>query len=148
MKRPAIVFAVFCFPLVASGQSTLFRSSECWSTSITESVFCRLNATPGPEVDVFASPEIDDERFQPAFPERSRRVTRGIALSDQQIRQILVRQSIVAFAGSCACPYFSNADGSLCGGDSAWSQREAGAPLCYDAEVDTFMIRNYRQTHP
>jgi hypothetical protein len=55
--------------------------------------------------------------------------------SDAQIKQRLIRQSIAAYPGSCACPYSTARNGSRCGGRSAWSRGGGYAPLCYPADV-------------
>lgn len=65
-------------------------------------------------------------------------------LTDQQIRQILIRQSIANYSGSCACPYNTASNGSRCGGRSAYSRPGGASPLCYDADVTPQMVANYR----
>lgn len=66
------------------------------------------------------------------------------SLTDQQIRQILIQQSIAAYSGSCACPYNRASNGSRCGGRSAYSRPGGESPLCYDRDVSQEMISRYR----
>ncbi len=64
--------------------------------------------------------------------------------TDDEIRQLLIEQSIKAYSGSCACPYSRASDGSLCGSRSAWSRPGGAEPLCYEADVTDEMVTNYR----
>ena len=43
-------------------------------------------------------------------------------LTDSQIKQILIRQSIASHSGSCPCPYSVDRAGRRCGGRSAYSR--------------------------
>lgn len=65
-------------------------------------------------------------------------------LSDADIRRILIRESISTYYGSCPCPYNADRAGRSCGRRSAYSRRGGAAPLCYDADVSSAMIRAYR----
>lgn len=70
-------------------------------------------------------------------------------LSDAQIKQELIRQSIASYSGSCPCPYSTARNGSRCGGRSAYSRPGGAAPLCYardvsQAQVDAYRRRNTR----
>jgi hypothetical protein len=56
-------------------------------------------------------------------------------LSDNQIRRLLIRESIDAYPGNCPCPYNSASNGSSCGGRSAWSRAGGEEPLCYPNDV-------------
>ena len=49
--------------------------------------------------------------------------------------QRAIRQSIVAYSGSCPCPYSVDRAGRRCGGRSAYSKPGGAAPLCYPADV-------------
>ena len=57
------------------------------------------------------------------------------ALTDAQIRKILIEESIAAYPGNCPCPYNIARNGSRCGGRSAWSRPGGAAPLCYPKDV-------------
>lgn len=66
------------------------------------------------------------------------------ALSDQQIKKILIEKSIGEYPGNCPCPYNTTRNGSRCGGRSAWSKKGGYAPLCYDGDVTDVMVKEYR----
>lgn len=69
------------------------------------------------------------------------------ALTDDQVRQIIIQQSIASYPGNCPCPYNRASNGSRCGKRSAWSRAGGYAPICYPEEVTADMIRGYRQQH-
>ena len=70
------------------------------------------------------------------------------ALTDAQIRKILIEESIAAYPGNCPCPYNTARNGSRCGGRSAWSRPGGAAPLCYPKDVSDDMVQAYRGDHP
>ena len=65
-------------------------------------------------------------------------------LSDAQIRQMIIQQSIAQYPGVCACPYSVARNGSLCGGRSAYSKPGGYSPLCYPQDVSDDMVRKYK----
>ncbi|MFG6077012.1 hypothetical protein [Erwinia sp. OPT-41] len=65
-------------------------------------------------------------------------------LSDEEVQQRIVAESIADYAGSCACPFNSARNGSRCGGRSAWSRQGGEAPICYVKEVTAEMIDQWR----
>lgn len=65
--------------------------------------------------------------------------------TDQQIRLKLIRASIAGYSGSCTCPYNSDRAGRSCGARSAYSRKGGYAPLCYERDVTTRMIDEYRK---
>lgn len=67
------------------------------------------------------------------------------ALSDAQIRQILIGESISAYSGNCPCPYSTARNGSRCGKRSAYSREGGAAPLCYAKDVTDEMVKVYRE---
>jgi hypothetical protein len=69
-------------------------------------------------------------------------------LSDGQIRQILIDESIAAYSGNCPCPYSTARNGSRCGKRSAYSRPGGEAPLCYPKDVTAEMVQAYRDAHP
>jgi hypothetical protein len=73
----------------------------------------------------------------------------GIAgsLTDAQIRQLIIKDSIATFPGGCPCPYDLAANGTQCGGGSAWSSTGEYSPLCYANDIDDDMVKAYRQQH-
>jgi hypothetical protein len=71
----------------------------------------------------------------------------GAGLSDTEIRQALIRESIASYPGTCPCPYNIARNGSSCGRRSAYSRPGGYAPLCYDRDITGSMIEEYRRTH-
>jgi len=68
------------------------------------------------------------------------------AQSDAQVRQTIIRQSIAAYPGPCACPYNRTRNGSACGGRSAYSRPGGYAPICYPRDVTPAQIQEWRRT--
>ena len=64
--------------------------------------------------------------------------------TDAQIRQILIRQSISRYSGSCPCPYNTDRGGRSCGGRSAYSRPGGASPLCYPRDVSDGAVEAYR----
>jgi len=65
--------------------------------------------------------------------------------SDSAIRQAIIRQSIAAYPGSCACPYSVARNGSRCGARSAYSRGGGYAPVCYASDVTDAQVNAYRR---
>jgi hypothetical protein len=68
-------------------------------------------------------------------------------LSDAQIKQILIDESIAAYSGNCPCPYSTMSNGRKCGRRSAYSRPGGEAPLCYAKDVTAEMVQAYREAH-
>lgn len=76
-------------------------------------------------------------------------VAEAIELTDKQIRETIIQESIDAYHASgrpCACPYDVARNGSSCGGRSAYSRPGGEAPLCYAKDVTDDMVRDRRKT--
>src|SRR6478609_9973525 len=86
-------------------------------------------------VGAFASPNA-------ALPLESKEKSKK--LSDTQIKQLLIDESIAAYSGSCPCPYNTARNGSRCGRRSAYSRAGGAEPLCYPKDVSTEMVEEYR----
>jgi hypothetical protein len=71
-------------------------------------------------------------------------VARSTAKTDAQIKQELIRQSILSYAGSCPCPYNTDRAGRSCGKRSAYSRPGGASPVCYESDVTQKMIDDYR----
>jgi hypothetical protein len=69
------------------------------------------------------------------------------AQSDAQARQQIIRQSIAAYPGPCACPYNVMRNGRSCGGRSAYSRPGGAAPICYPADVTEAQLRDWRRSN-
>jgi hypothetical protein len=68
-------------------------------------------------------------------------------LSDAQIKQILIDESIAAYSGTCPCPYSTMSNGRKCGRRSAHSRPGGEAPLCYPKDVTAEMVQAYRDAN-
>ncbi len=68
-------------------------------------------------------------------------------LTDNQIRKLLIEESIAAYSGNCPCPYSRARNGSRCGRRSAHSRAGGEAPLCFDSDVSREMVQAYRDAH-
>jgi hypothetical protein len=67
------------------------------------------------------------------------------SVSDSEIKQVLIQQSIMAYPGKCACPYQPASNGSRCGKRSAYSRIGGYEVLCYENDVTDDMVEQYRQ---
>lgn len=65
-------------------------------------------------------------------------------LSDQQIRQQIIQQSIASYRGSCPCPYSIARNGSSCGGRSAYSRAGGYQPKCFPRDVTPSEVNAFR----
>ena len=66
-------------------------------------------------------------------------------LSDKEIRQIIIEQSIASYSGQCACPYSAMKSGKACGGRSAYSKAGGASLFCYPRNVPQAMVEAYRK---
>jgi hypothetical protein len=66
-------------------------------------------------------------------------------LSDAEIKQQIIRNSIASYPGNCPCPYSIASNGSSCGRRSAYSKLGGYDPICYESDVTPEMIRQYQQ---
>lgn len=72
-------------------------------------------------------------------------VTPALAMqSDAEVRQRIIRESIAAYPGPCACPYNVMRNGRSCGRRSAYSRPGGHAPICYPADVSPNQVRAWR----
>lgn len=69
------------------------------------------------------------------------------ALSDDEVKQQIIDNSIADYPGTCACPFNSARNGSSCGRRSAWSKAGGYAPICYKKEVTKQMVTEWRQSN-
>ena len=75
---------------------------------------------------------------------------RAPALTDDQVRQQIVQESVAAYLATghpCACPYNSARNGSSCGARSAYSRPGGAAPLCYPSDVTDGMVLDWKRKH-
>jgi hypothetical protein len=66
-------------------------------------------------------------------------------LSDAEIKQQIIRNSIASYPGNCPCPYSVTSNGSSCGRRSAYSKPGGYDPICYPSDVTPEMVRQYRK---
>lgn len=67
------------------------------------------------------------------------------AISDAQVKQRIIEESIAEYPGTCACPFNHARNGSSCGKRSAWSKAGGYSPICYANEVTPQMIKDWRK---
>ncbi len=76
-------------------------------------------------------------------------VTPALAFqSDAEVKQRIIRESIAAYPGPCACPYNVMRNGRSCGGRSAYSRPGGYAPICYPADVSQAQVQEWRRAQP
>jgi hypothetical protein len=68
-------------------------------------------------------------------------------LSDAQIRQRIVQESIDSYPGNCPCPYNTDRAGRRCGKRSAYSRPGGYAPKCFPSDVSDLEVRAHRARH-
>lgn len=68
-------------------------------------------------------------------------------MTDEQVRERIVRASVKSYSGSCACPESTDAAGRRCGERSAHSKPGGAKPICYVHEVSDQQVREFRQRH-
>lgn len=61
-----------------------------------------------------------------------------------EIAQVLMRESLVGYRGSCPCPYNSDKAGRSCGSRSAYSRPGGKSPLCFASDITPQMIERFR----
>lgn len=69
------------------------------------------------------------------------------AMSDKEVKQKIIEQSIRNYSGNCPCPYNRDRAGRKCGKRSAYSRPGGASPVCYESDVTPSMIEEYRRNH-
>lgn len=64
--------------------------------------------------------------------------------SDNQIRQLIMQQSLAYYSGSCPCPYNVDRGGRRCGRRSAYSRPGGASPMCYPSDVSDAQVQQFR----
>ena len=67
-------------------------------------------------------------------------------ISDQQIKDLIIAESITTYQGSCPCPYTANRAGRRCGKTSAYTKPGGASPFCYHRDISEEMIERYKRT--
>ncbi|SHO56078.1 hypothetical protein [Vibrio quintilis] len=68
-------------------------------------------------------------------------------MSDAQVRQQIIHDSIRRYPGNCPCPYSRASNGHRCGKRSAWSKPGGYAPVCYPEEISDQAVEKWRRGH-
>lgn len=69
------------------------------------------------------------------------------SISDDEVRQLIIKESIASYPGNCPCPYNTARNGSRCGKRSAYSRAGGYSPLCYPSDVTDKVVEDYRQQY-
>ncbi len=69
----------------------------------------------------------------------------ALALTDGQVRDLMIKASIASFKGACPCPYSFTAEGLRCGTQSAWSKKDGTGPACYRQDIGDPAVADYRK---
>ncbi|HCB0372893.1 TPA: hypothetical protein MYM55_000316 [Klebsiella pneumoniae] len=72
-------------------------------------------------------------------------IAKSNQLTDDQVKQRIIDDSIASYPGTCACPFNTARNGSSCGRRSAWSKAGGYSPICYKKEVSKEKIKEWRQ---
>jgi len=68
-------------------------------------------------------------------------------VTDDQVAQQIIKESIANYPGPCACPYNHARNGSSCGRRSAYSRTGGYDTVCYREDVSANDITAYREQH-
>lgn len=68
------------------------------------------------------------------------------AMTDEQIRQAIIRESIARYSGNCPCPYNADRAGRRCGARSAHSRPGGASPKCFPSDVSDAEVQRFRQS--
>jgi hypothetical protein len=67
------------------------------------------------------------------------------AINDNQIKKMIIQQSIASYSGRCPCPYNIMSNGRRCGGRSAYSRPGGKSPICYKRDIPKSAVKRYRR---
>jgi hypothetical protein len=66
-------------------------------------------------------------------------------LTDAQIRQRIIQESIANHPSACPCPYSVERSGRVCGPRSHYSRPGGYAPICYARDISDDYVRRWRE---
>lgn len=66
-------------------------------------------------------------------------------LSDDQVRERMIQESLGTYNGPCPCPYNTMRNGTSCGNRSAYSKPGGASPLCYKKDISDEAVRGWRR---
>ncbi|WP_372393703.1 hypothetical protein ABMY26_00385 (plasmid) [Azospirillum sp. HJ39] len=72
---------------------------------------------------------------------------RDTRLTDDEVKQRIISESIASYPGACACPFSTMRNGHRCGGRSAYSKPGGRSPICYADNVTEAMVARWRRSH-
>jgi hypothetical protein len=67
------------------------------------------------------------------------------ALSDAQIKQKIIQESIGGYPGNCPCPYNTDRAGRSCGRRSAYNRPGGYSPKCFASDVSAAEVAAFRR---
>jgi len=67
--------------------------------------------------------------------------------TDDEVRQLMIAQSISSYPGNCPCPYFVDRAGHSCGARSAYSRPGGYSPLCYKTDISAADVARFRSKY-
>ncbi|MFE3839528.1 hypothetical protein [Pseudogemmobacter sonorensis] len=65
------------------------------------------------------------------------------AITDAEIRQMMIEDSLWSYPGNCPCPENRDSAGRRCGKRSAYSKPGGYVPLCYPSDISEPMLDEY-----
>ena len=65
-------------------------------------------------------------------------------VTEAQIKEVIVRDSIANYSGSCPCPFNVDRAGRKCGKRSAYDKPGGKSPICYVSDVTPKMVEAHR----
>ncbi|UNM96543.1 hypothetical protein MMG00_01385 [Ignatzschineria rhizosphaerae] len=65
-------------------------------------------------------------------------------LSDAQVKERIIQESIQSYRGNCPCPYNKARNGSNCGRRSAYSKPGGYTPKCYANDITKREVQAWR----
>ncbi|KJZ03252.1 hypothetical protein TW73_08860 [Pseudoalteromonas piscicida] len=66
-------------------------------------------------------------------------------LTDDQIKSLIIQESISNYSGSCPCPYNLDRAGRKCGKRSAYSKPGGAEPICYPSQISERDVAAFRK---
>lgn len=67
-----------------------------------------------------------------------------VPLTDAQVKQQIIKDSIANYPGNCPCPYNTDRAGRSCGKRSAYSRPGGYTPQCYPKDVTKAMVAEWK----
>lgn len=65
-------------------------------------------------------------------------------LTDSEIKNLIIKESISKYHGNCPCPYNRASNGTRCGKRSAYSKSGGYSTMCYESDITEEIINNYK----